>query len=183
MVPFPISRAWASQIEIEKVRKRREEREAEKARMEEEAAYLNRERAVAEGIELEKKEELVCWTLAQSPRRTPFVHMHEVHPLYCVRTFAIPDVALHFDKSASHPEPNSEPQHRPCPWFAPYPCPNPYHHVIDPRTLTLVDMKPGCSSDAADPSTCQPLLRSSTWSRRRCGRGSACGRVERRPAT
>jgi hypothetical protein len=49
-----------TQIEIEKVRKRREEREAEKARMEEEAAYLNRERAVAEGIELDKKEELVC---------------------------------------------------------------------------------------------------------------------------
>lgn len=48
-----------AQIEIEKVRKRREEREAEKARTEEEAAYLNRERAVAEGIELEKKEELV----------------------------------------------------------------------------------------------------------------------------
>ncbi len=47
------------QIEIEKVRKRRDEREAEKARTEEEAAYLNRERAVAEGIELEKKEELV----------------------------------------------------------------------------------------------------------------------------
>jgi hypothetical protein len=42
-----------TQIEIEKVRKRR-------ARMEEEAAYLNRERAVAEGIELDKKEELVC---------------------------------------------------------------------------------------------------------------------------
>ena len=55
----------ALQIEIEKVQKRRDEREAEKARMEEEVAYLNRERAVAEGIELEKKEELVCSNVAQ----------------------------------------------------------------------------------------------------------------------
>lgn len=47
------------QLEIEKVQKRREERELEKARAEEEAAMLNRERAVAEGFELDKKEELV----------------------------------------------------------------------------------------------------------------------------
>ena len=47
------------QMEIEKVQKRRDEREAERARAEEEANYLNRERAVAEGIQLEKKEELV----------------------------------------------------------------------------------------------------------------------------
>ena len=48
-----------SQLEIEKVQKRREERELEKARAEEEALMLNRERAVAEGFELDKKEELV----------------------------------------------------------------------------------------------------------------------------
>ncbi|KAK9806113.1 hypothetical protein WJX72_002023 [[Myrmecia] bisecta] len=44
--------------EIEKVKKRRAEREAERARQEEEAGLLQRERAVAEAVELEKKEEL-----------------------------------------------------------------------------------------------------------------------------
>lgn len=57
------------QLEIEKVQKRREERELEKVRAEEEALMLNRERAVAEGFELDKKEELVrsCSIAARNP--------------------------------------------------------------------------------------------------------------------
>jgi Conserved mid region of cactin len=47
------------QVEIEKVKKRREQREAEKAQMEEELNLLQRERAIAEGHELDKKEEEV----------------------------------------------------------------------------------------------------------------------------
>eukprot|EP00884_Botryococcus_braunii_P020423 jgi/Botrbrau1/7064/Bobra.0165s0087.1 len=43
--------------EIEKVKKRREEREIERAQQEEELSMLARERAVAEGYEMEKKEE------------------------------------------------------------------------------------------------------------------------------
>ena len=47
------------QAEIDKVQRRREEREAEKIRSEEELQFIQRERAVAEGRELDKKEELV----------------------------------------------------------------------------------------------------------------------------
>ena len=47
------------QAEIEKVQRRREEREAEKIRSEEELQFIQRERAVAEGLQLDKKEELV----------------------------------------------------------------------------------------------------------------------------
>jgi hypothetical protein len=47
------------QKEIEKVKKRREEREIERARQEEELSMLARERAIAEGFEMEKKEEEV----------------------------------------------------------------------------------------------------------------------------
>lgn len=41
------------------MQKRREEREAEKARMEEELNFIQRERAIAEGVELDKKEDEV----------------------------------------------------------------------------------------------------------------------------
>ena len=47
------------QDEIVKVQKRREERELDKVRQEEELQFLARERAIAEGAELDKKEELV----------------------------------------------------------------------------------------------------------------------------
>jgi hypothetical protein len=47
------------QKEIEKVKKRREEREIERAQQEEELSMLARERAIAEGYEMEKKEEEV----------------------------------------------------------------------------------------------------------------------------
>lgn len=49
------------QDEIVKVQKRREERELDKVRQEEELQFLARERAIAEGAELDKKEELVSW--------------------------------------------------------------------------------------------------------------------------
>lgn len=49
----------ALQAEIEKVRKRREERAAERALQEEELSIMQRERAVLEGIEMEAKEEEV----------------------------------------------------------------------------------------------------------------------------
>ena len=54
----------ALQREIEKVRKRREDREHEKAQMEEEQALLARERAYAENLETAGKEEevRVAWT-------------------------------------------------------------------------------------------------------------------------
>lgn len=55
----PAYSLFCTQLEIEKVQKRREERELERARADEEALMLNRERAVAEGFELDKKEELV----------------------------------------------------------------------------------------------------------------------------
>ena len=45
------------QAEIEKVKRRREEREAERARQEEELSMLQRERAAMEARELESKEE------------------------------------------------------------------------------------------------------------------------------
>ena len=48
------------QREIEKVRKRRADRELEKAQMEEEQAMLARERAYAENLEAVGKEEEVC---------------------------------------------------------------------------------------------------------------------------
>ncbi len=48
-----------AQAEIEKVRKRREERAAERALQEEELSVMQRERAVLEGIEMEAKEEEV----------------------------------------------------------------------------------------------------------------------------
>jgi len=51
--------AVALQAEIEKVRKRREERAAERALQEEELSIMQRERAVLEGIEMEAKEEEV----------------------------------------------------------------------------------------------------------------------------
>eukprot|EP00208_Stichococcus_sp_RCC1054_P002856 CAMPEP_0206140744 /NCGR_PEP_ID=MMETSP1473-20131121/10524_1 /ASSEMBLY_ACC=CAM_ASM_001109 /TAXON_ID=1461547 /ORGANISM="Stichococcus sp, Strain RCC1054" /LENGTH=711 /DNA_ID=CAMNT_0053535011 /DNA_START=336 /DNA_END=2471 /DNA_ORIENTATION=+ len=54
--------------EIEKVQRRREEREAEKIRSEEELQFIQRERAVAEGRELDKKEEL--FHLEQAKART-----------------------------------------------------------------------------------------------------------------
>lgn len=47
------------QEEILKVQRRREERELDKQRQEEELQFLARERAIAEGVELDKKEELV----------------------------------------------------------------------------------------------------------------------------
>lgn len=47
------------QDEIGKVQRRREEREQEKIRSEEESQFIQRERAAAEGVELDKKEELV----------------------------------------------------------------------------------------------------------------------------
>lgn len=50
---------WLVQKEIEKVKKRREEREIERAQQEEELSMLARERAIAEGYELEKKEDEV----------------------------------------------------------------------------------------------------------------------------
>lgn len=52
------------QKEIEKVKKRREEREIERAQQEEELSMLARERAIAEGYEMEKKEEEVRNLLA-----------------------------------------------------------------------------------------------------------------------
>lgn len=48
-----------AQAEIEKVRKRREERAAERALQEEELSIMQRERAVLEGVEMEAKEEEV----------------------------------------------------------------------------------------------------------------------------
>lgn len=53
------------QLEIEKVRKRREEYAAMKEQMEEEKAVIDRERAIAEGRDGETKEEEVwsCWCL------------------------------------------------------------------------------------------------------------------------
>lgn len=51
---------WVAQAEIEKVRKRREERAAERALQEEELSIMQRERAVLEGVEMEAKEEEVC---------------------------------------------------------------------------------------------------------------------------
>ncbi len=45
------------QAEIEKVKRRREERDAERARQEEELSMLQRERAAMEARELEHKEE------------------------------------------------------------------------------------------------------------------------------
>ena len=44
-------------VEIEKVKQRRKEREAEREQMDAEKELLERERALAEGAELEKKEE------------------------------------------------------------------------------------------------------------------------------
>lgn len=41
------------------MQRRREEREQEKIRQEEELQFIQRERAIAEGVELDKKEELV----------------------------------------------------------------------------------------------------------------------------
>lgn len=41
------------------MQRRREEREQEKIQQEEELQFLARERAIAEGVELDKKEELV----------------------------------------------------------------------------------------------------------------------------
>ncbi len=49
----------AVQHEIEKVKKRREERALERVQQEEELSMVARERAIAEGVELEAKEELV----------------------------------------------------------------------------------------------------------------------------
>jgi hypothetical protein len=46
-----------AQEEIEKVKKRREQREAERAAMAEELELIQRERALAEAADLEKKEE------------------------------------------------------------------------------------------------------------------------------
>jgi Conserved mid region of cactin len=54
------------QEEIIKVQKRREERELDKLRQEEELQFLARERAIAEGAELDKKEELVGVVAASS---------------------------------------------------------------------------------------------------------------------
>ena len=51
--------ACAAQREIEKVKKRREERALERVQQEEELSMIARERAVAEGVELEAKEEKV----------------------------------------------------------------------------------------------------------------------------
>ncbi len=42
------------------MKKRREQREAEKAAMAEELEMIQRERAIAEAVDLEKKEEQVC---------------------------------------------------------------------------------------------------------------------------
>lgn len=58
------------QKEIEKVKKRREEREIERAQQEEELSMLARERAIAEGYEMEKKEEEVR-NLATGSCRAP----------------------------------------------------------------------------------------------------------------
>ncbi|KAI7846452.1 hypothetical protein COHA_000063 [Chlorella ohadii] len=54
--------------EIEKVKKRREQREAERAAMAEELELIQRERAIAEAVELEKKEEE--FHLEQAKQRT-----------------------------------------------------------------------------------------------------------------
>jgi hypothetical protein len=51
--------APCAQREIEKVKLRREQRAAEKAQQEEELSLIARERAVAEGLEMEAKEEEV----------------------------------------------------------------------------------------------------------------------------
>ena len=56
------------QEEIEKVKKRREQREAERAAMAEELELIQRERAIAEAAELEKKEEEVGGWLAVAER-------------------------------------------------------------------------------------------------------------------
>jgi len=49
----------AAQAEIEKVQKRREDREQEKEQREKEQDQLSRDRAIAEAVELEKKEDEV----------------------------------------------------------------------------------------------------------------------------
>lgn len=60
-----------------KVQRRREERELDKQRQEEELQFLARERAIAEGVELDKKEELVSVATIPfkfSPRFRQFRH-------------------------------------------------------------------------------------------------------------
>ena len=66
MAKLPLARArrcslfaCAAQQEIEKVKKRREERALERVQQEEELSMIARERAIAEGVELEAKEEKV----------------------------------------------------------------------------------------------------------------------------
>lgn len=51
------------QAELEKVHRRREDREQEKEQREREQDQLARDRAVAEAVELEKKEDEVCFAL------------------------------------------------------------------------------------------------------------------------
>lgn len=59
------------------MQRRREEREAEKIRSEEELQFIQRERAVAEGRELDKKEELVSFPFNSFPHPSP---THAVKP-------------------------------------------------------------------------------------------------------
>jgi len=54
------------QEEIEKVKRRREQREAERAAMAEELEMIQRERAIAEAADLEKKEEEVGGSVCNS---------------------------------------------------------------------------------------------------------------------
>ena len=63
------------QIEIEKVRKRREEYAAMKEQMEEEKAVIDRERAIAEGRDAEIKEEEVSSSRVASPLCCLLVHI------------------------------------------------------------------------------------------------------------
>jgi hypothetical protein len=63
------------QREIEKVKKRREERAAEKALQEEELSVVQRERAILEGLELEAKEEEVVCKLCSPPQPSLILHV------------------------------------------------------------------------------------------------------------
>ena len=65
-----------SQAEIEKVKQRREQRAAERAQQEEELSLIARQRAEAEGLEAEAKEEEVRSALAASRHPSPASLMH-----------------------------------------------------------------------------------------------------------
>ena len=66
-----ITPAWRLQAELQKVQRRREDREQEREQRDKEQEQLARDRAVAEAVELEKKEDEVCTGLPSMLQHLP----------------------------------------------------------------------------------------------------------------